>query len=279
MRRPRAIVQPLMVALLLAWVGTAWAADRASRVLHISGLPVVKVSAGKWTPLYRSSRGDETARVASFWLMQRPVQNGEFLAFVDAHPEYRRGKIASVFADARYLAHWQGPLSLGPDVRAEQPVTHVSWFAASAFCEAHGMRLPSEAEWELAAAASAKRKNASADPAFRKAILDWYAMPRGELPDVPHGPPNLYGARDLHQVIWEWVMDFNNSVVVADSRERGETMGDAFCGGASLAASDSLDYPAFMRVAMRSSLEAPYTGVLLGFRCAADASVKAERKP
>ncbi|HEX2678706.1 MAG TPA: formylglycine-generating enzyme family protein [Polyangiales bacterium] len=267
----------VVVALLLA-AATADAAGRHVEVAQLGNLPVVRVPAGRWKPQYRPTRTTTELEVAAFWLMERPVTNGEFLAFVSMHPEYRRGAIASVFADERYLAHWQSPLVLGPGVRAEQPVTHVSWFAATAFCEAHGLRLPTEAEWELAAAASATRKDGGNDASFRRLLLDWYTAPRGELPDVPHGEPNVYGARDLHGVIWEWVDDFNNSVVIADSRNQGDTMRNSFCGADALVAQDTLDYPAFMRAAMRGSLEAPYTGTLLGFRCAGDGTLHPEKK-
>ena len=90
------------------------------------------------------------------------------------------------------------------------------------------------------------------------------------LPDVPHGESNFYGVHDLHGVVWEWVEDFNNAAVVSDSREQGDETRGRFCGGGALQATDTRDYPTFMRLAMRGSLEARYTTSNLGFRCAVD---------
>ena len=60
-------------------------------------------------------------RIAPFALMRRPVTNAEFLAFVEQHPQWRRDRVAGVFAEARYLSHWPGPAKLGgkalPDSR------------------------------------------------------------------------------------------------------------------------------------------------------------------
>jgi sulfatase modifying factor 1 len=242
-------------------------------------LPLVLVPAGRYEPLYPPAPGVRTLKVAAFWLMTRPVTNHEFLAFTMTHPQYRPDRIARVFADSGYLSHWAGPSELGAQVRPSQPVTRVSWFAAKAFCEANDLRLPTEAEWELAAAASATRKDARSDAKQRAALLDWYANPNPELPDVPHGPANLYGIHDLHGVIWEWVLDFNNAISVSDSRDQGDKKNDRFCGGGALLASDTTNYPAFMRAAMRSSLEAHYTSHNLGFRCARTADAAQAKHP
>jgi sulfatase modifying factor 1 len=49
-------------------------------------------------------------------------------------------------------ANWRRPIGpRGPAARGNHPVTQVSWFDANAFCNAYGMRLPSEFEWERAA--------------------------------------------------------------------------------------------------------------------------------
>jgi formylglycine-generating enzyme required for sulfatase activity len=85
--------------------------------------------------------------VAPFAMMKRPVTNGEFLAFVQAHPQWRRDRVATTLAEPRYLSHWAGPTTLGPATGAAQPVVQVSWFAAAAYCEAQGARLPSWHDW------------------------------------------------------------------------------------------------------------------------------------
>ncbi len=206
--------------------------------------------------------------VAAFALRAEPVTNAEFLAFVNTHREWRRDQVPSLFADTGYLSHWPSATELGGKALPSQPVTRVSWFAAQAYCESENARLPSWIEWERTAAASDTVADARGDSAWRRQLLDWYAKPStGALANIG-GAPNLYGVRDLHGLVWEWVDDYAALMVTADSRDQNDPDRLKFCGAAALSLRDRDNYALLMRIAMLSSLKAADTTANLGFRCA-----------
>jgi formylglycine-generating enzyme required for sulfatase activity len=253
---------------LAALVALAAAAEARKPRAERAGM--VRIGAGTYHPPFPTAEAEKDVAVATFWLDARPVTNAEFLAFVKAEPRWRRGQVKRLFADEQYLAHWSGPLALGERAPARAPVVRVSWFAARAYCAWRGKRLPSEREWELAAAASATVADASADKAWQAQILRWYEQPvPAVLPSVGRAEPNVFGVYDLHGLVWEWVEDFSATLMGEDDRDEGGDK-ERFCGGAGARARDPGDYAAFMRFAYRSSLEARYTTAGLGFRCAAD---------
>jgi formylglycine-generating enzyme required for sulfatase activity len=209
--------------------------------------------------------------VKAFLLDRVPVTEGDFAAFVRAHPEWRRDRAPRIFADEGYLSHWRAPDELGPEIDPRQPVVRVSWFSAKAYCAARNARLPTEAEWELAASASRTRADGRSDRAWREQILAWYSQPDPpRLPLVGTTPANYWGVQDLHGVIWEWVLDYSGSMLATDPRGAGDKDRLTFCGGGAVGATDKANYPSFMRIAFRSSLRAEYTTHNLGFRCATD---------
>lgn len=228
------------------------------------------VGPGTYRPLYPAAPEERSVLVDRFFLDVHAVTNAEFLQFVQARPEWRRDRIKRLFADDGYLSHWAAAETLGAAAREAEPVTRVSWFAARAYCASKGARLPSEREWELAALASETARDGSRDPVWRARILAWYSEPSRStaLADAESGAPNYWRIRGLHGLVWEWVSDFNASLVSDDSRERNGAEQMRFCGGAGADTRDPSDYAAFMRVAFRSSLEARYTTSRLGFRCA-----------
>ena len=113
----------------------------------------VAVPGGNLRSVLPADPAQPEVAVARFRLSRKPVTNAEFLAFVRKHADWQRGRAAGIFVDGNYLQHWHSALKLGPTVGPDQPVMQVSWFAALAYCEAQGSRLPTWHEWEFAAAA------------------------------------------------------------------------------------------------------------------------------
>src|SRR5262249_35644045 len=150
-----------------------------------------------------------------------------------------------------------------------QPVVNVSWFAANAYCEAQGARLPTWSEWEYAAASDATRRDARDDPQWRESILSWYAKPsNAPLDAVGKRPANVYGVQDLHGLRWLVVDDSAWTRVSGGRREQQGADLQKFCGACAISLDDRENYAVLMRVALLSSLEAVNGTSNLGFRCA-----------
>jgi len=251
---------PLVLLVALA-LGAGTAQDPPATRPAADAPAVASIPSSRYAPFYPLE--DETAHeIDAFEIHVLPVTNADYLAFVRAHPEWAPGAVPEVFAEADYLAHWAGPSELG-DADPDAPVTHVSWFAAGAYCEAQGMRLPSEGEWEVAA-----RGGEEAGPAERAERLTTYARRSAAPGPVGRGEPNAFGVHDLHELVWEWIEDPWSTIASADSRSRDDPDVARVCGGASLGARDRDDYPAFMRHAFRAGLQASTATSTLGFRCA-----------
>ena len=228
------------------------------------------IPGGQFKSVLPPSPQQDTVSIVGFLLDTVPVTNKQFADFVRTHPEWRRDRVSRLFADDQYLSQW--PSADRPEPSAfDQPVTRVSWFAASAYCEAQGGRLPTWYEWEYVAAASETSRDARQDPTWRQRILSWYEKPAlGRLPPVGKTPANIYGIRDLHGVVWEWVDDFNSILVSGDNRQQGDPDTLKFCGAGALSLQDKENYAVLMRTALFSSLQGHYTTASLGFRCAGD---------
>lgn len=242
-----------------------------SRAGEIAPPGMARIDEGVFRPFFLAPGDPKEVPVKAFYLDVLPVTNGDFLVFVQANPQWRRSQAKRVFVDDTYLKNWAGDLELGTSVSPDAPVTFVSWFAAKAYAKWRGKRLPTVAEWEYAASANLTRPNAEGDPDFKRQLLSWYSTPSAQtLPAVGAGPANFWGIRDLHGLVWEWVADFNTAMITGDARGDSGPDGQLFCGAGVSGASDNENYPAFMRYAFRSSLNAVYCVHNLGFRCAKD---------
>ncbi len=94
-----------------------------------------------------------------------------------------------------------------PD-RQRFPVNRVSWNDAAAFCRWYGKRLPTEAEWELAAKGFAENIYSWGN-AFDRNRANTQERGVGQpiaVASLPNGGP--FGAYDMIGNVWEWVADW-----------------------------------------------------------------------
>ncbi len=115
---------------------------------------------------YDNERPRHRALISAFSLANRLVTNGEYLKFMDdngyARPEFwlslgwttvnEQRWSAPLYWEKRDGEWWNFTLSGFRPVDESEPVTHISYFEADAFANWAHARLPTEFEWERAAA-------------------------------------------------------------------------------------------------------------------------------
>lgn len=228
---------------------------------------VVYVEGGTYRPFIKGPT--DQVPVNSFWIDTKAVTNADYQIFIEAKLQWSKENIKRIFTDENYLSHWVNAQESSQSVNGNSPVTNVSWFAAQAYCEWQGKRLPNLHEWEFAA--MAHPENSHSDKSLQQIISDWYSNRLRNPFEVGSIYRNDYGVWDMHGLVWEWVYDFNSIVMNDDGRNQEELPEGLFCGSASLNANDATDYASFVRFAFRTSLKGNYCLRRLGFRCAKSA--------
>jgi formylglycine-generating enzyme required for sulfatase activity len=251
---------------------------------------------------YPEERPARAVELAAFRIDRTPVTNRAFAQFVAATGHVTAAERATPAGSALFVmtagpvdlrepAHWwrfaagvswRAPLGPGStiDDRLDHPVVHVGLADAQAFAAWCGKRLPSEAEWEVAA---------------RGGLLDaeyaWGAelMPGGQLmaniwtgsfpwyfardgvpgpTAVGRFPANGYGLSDMIGNVWEWTTSRFAPAAKPACHCGPANAGDliALKGGSYLCAGE---YCARYRPAARIGLTPDTSTAHVGFRCAA----------
>ncbi len=137
---------------------------------------------------YDNERPRHRVELETFWIDRTPVTNADYMRFMDE-------------TGAEPPMYWEGDgdgwvrIAMGgtEEVEPRLPVVHVSWHEADAFASWAGKRLPTEQEWE-AAAAGATRDRANLDE------LSFGCAAAGAYADAP----SACNAVQMLGDVWEW---------------------------------------------------------------------------
>jgi iron(II)-dependent oxidoreductase len=172
---------------------------------------------------YDNERPAHEVTVPAFRIDVTPVTNGDYRAFMNDGGYQRRALWTDEGWRWRETVAAEAPVHWRPDgdewramvfgrpvaIDLDCPVVHVSWYEADAYARWAGKRLPSEAEWEKAAAwdpgrhASRRYPWGDRPPDADRANVDQRRLSPAPTGSFPKGR-SPYGCLQMLGDVWEW---------------------------------------------------------------------------
>jgi iron(II)-dependent oxidoreductase len=148
-----------------------------------------EIGAGPQGFAYDNERPRHEVELDAFLIDRTPVTNAAYAEFLEDS-----STDPPMYWERDGEGGWiRSAMGTTEEVDPQEPVIHVSWHEADAFARWAGKRLPSEPEWE-AAAAGANRDRANLDQ------LAFGCAPAGAYGDAP----SACGAVQMLGDVWEW---------------------------------------------------------------------------
>ncbi|MFS8563109.1 MAG: formylglycine-generating enzyme family protein [Rhabdochlamydiaceae bacterium] len=88
---------------------------------------------------------------------------------------------------------------------ARHPVVGVAWYGAVAYAKWVGKRLPTEAEWEVAASSASEDSIYPTGKTIERSQANFFSS---DTTGVMSYPPNAFGLYDMAGNVYEWCQDW-----------------------------------------------------------------------
>jgi formylglycine-generating enzyme required for sulfatase activity len=157
------------------------------------------------TELFDPEVPRHTATVDTFYMDKYLVTNTQFKKFVESKPFWQPDRMPAGLDNGNYLRHWKGVDILVK--QANHPVVNVNWYAAVAYCQWVDKRLPTEAEWEIAAKGGLNGPFPWGDEPADKRRANYSESNIGSTSPVGSYPGNGSGLFDIAGNVWEYMAD------------------------------------------------------------------------
>ncbi len=185
-----------------------------SNTTQTTSIPMVFVDGGTFTMGNKKGEKNEKhehkVELSDFYISKYEITNAQFCEFLNEKGNQEQGGAAWLDINDKHCTIEQKEGVFVPEEGyADHPVSEVTWYAAKAFCEWAGGRLPTEAEWEYVAKGGKNGKNTMYSGSNNAMDVAWYIKNSGgSTHPVGTKNPNELGIYDMTGNVWEWVNDW-----------------------------------------------------------------------